>query len=122
MGEFNPDDIAKLSARMSPANVDFAALDIPRRRITTAPAADAAARMLSVLPAKYAPCAERAEAARRMKFSPEPVFEAALGIFAGTVRRVTLHGVSAAGKTSAAALIVGVVLFLFLGRLVPPAG
>lgn len=66
-----------------------------------------AARMLTVIPREFRGCAVLAEAEPRLSFPASDVIAVAARIFAGTVRRVTIHGVAGDGKTTAAALMVG---------------
>lgn len=67
----------------------------------------AAERVRRVIPAEFKACADLDTAAARLSFPASEAVAIARRIFAGTVRRVTVVGISGSGKTTAAALIVG---------------
>lgn len=82
---------------------------LPRRR--SAPAADlaanTAARMLDKIPSAFRDCAAREVATPRLSYPAAKVVQAAADLFAGKIRTVTFYGLSGAGKTTGASLLVG---------------
>lgn len=106
--DLTDDAVAALAAKLTPpAPPTFPIL--PRR--ARGSAADAgratAARMVRVVPAAFQDCCDPAVASRRLAFPAKLVEAAAERLFAGEVHRVTFYGAAGDGKTSAAAMLVG---------------
>jgi hypothetical protein len=80
-----------------------------RRRSAPQPelATRTAARMVDKIPSAFRDCARLDIAAARLSYPADLVTRAAHDIFAGRLRTVTVHGLSGAGKTTGAALLVG---------------
>lgn len=106
--DLTDDAVAALAAKMTPAAPPaFPILPRCARASAVDVARATAARMLRVVPSAFRECCEMAVAAPRLAFSASLVRAAAGRLFAGTVRRVTLYGAAGDGKTTAAALLVG---------------
>ena len=87
------------------------------RGLTAADACKSAAdRILASVPVRFRDCAEREEAAKRMKFDPALIVTIAARILAGEIDTVALVGASGVGKTTAAALLVGEMARIVVAR------
>lgn len=107
------DDIATAAAASAQRLLDAlpsSQMIVPRRRrreYEVDEAQSRAAGLLRAVPPKFRDCTSLEEASKRLHFPAEEIVSAAQRLFDRTLTTVTIAGPGAAGKTSAAALLIG---------------